>query len=174
MRPLKRKGNYVFKHREHGSSLYNRWCLMKKRCSNPKDSRWSSYGGRGVKVCAEWQEFIPFRDWANKSGYREELTIDRIDVNGDYHPENCRWVTTAIQAGNTRTNHYILYKGEKKTMTEWARISGLKVETLFYRLKNGWEVAEAIETPVKSLRLSVWGTSDSYLRYSPPLLSLLS
>jgi hypothetical protein len=73
---------------------------MLERCSRSNASNYHRYGGRGIKVCVEWQDFSQFREWALNSGYKENLTIDRIDVNGDYCPKNCRWVTNIIQSNN--------------------------------------------------------------------------
>jgi len=84
--------------------LYNCWGQMIQRCTNPNKERWKHYGGRGISVCKEWREFIPFRDWALANGYRDDLTIDRIDVDGNYCPENCRWATWEEQAKNKQNS----------------------------------------------------------------------
>ena len=84
--------------------LYNCWAQMIQRCTNPNKQRWKHYGGRGIRVCKEWREFIPFMNWALANGYRDDLTIDRIDVNGNYEPSNCRWATWKEQAKNKQNS----------------------------------------------------------------------
>lgn len=106
---------------------------MKKRCDNGN----KNYGGRGIKVCNEWKNsFNTFYEWALNNGYNETLTIDRIDVNGNYCPENCRWATITEQQNNKRTNVTIEYDGVSHTVSEWAKILNIKRETLVKRLKT--------------------------------------
>lgn len=117
--------NAKTKHNETGTRLFVAWVHMKQRCNNPKDHAFKYYGGRGIKVCDEWQhDFVAFRDWAMSNGYAENLTIDRIDVNGDYCPENCRWITIQDQQKNKRDNTKVLYNGHCKTVGEWAKEFG--------------------------------------------------
>ena len=128
---------------------YRLWSIyhgMKKRCYNENCKRYKDYGGRGIKICEKWLEtFDNFADWAYKNGYAENLTIDRIDNNSDYCPENCRWITNKKQCNNTRRNINIEYKGETKTLTEWCEYLGLNYYTVQKRLKNGWNVEKAFE-----------------------------
>lgn len=91
-----------YKHGGKGTRLYNIWKNMRQRCTNPKNPDFKWYGARGIKVCEEWNDFAVFREWALANGYREDLTIDRVNVDGDYRPENCRWTTWAEQARNRR------------------------------------------------------------------------
>lgn len=137
----------------HGMSntkLYSVWSGMKRRCNNPNDDSYNNYGGRGIKVCEDWNKFENFYEWAINNGYSGELTIDRINVDGDYEPSNCRWADHKTQGNNTRRNHYLTYKGVTKTMSEWADISGISYYTLRGRINQyHWSVEKALETPVR-------------------------
>lgn len=122
------------------------WGNMKQRCLNPKNDSYAGYGGRGITICQEWQEdFANFAKWAIENGYSDNLTIERKDVNGNYEPSNCCWITSFEQQSNTRKNVFVTYKGERKTLSEWCRILNLKYATISYRLKNGYSVEDAFE-----------------------------
>lgn len=117
---------------------------MKGRCERPTSPRYYTHGARGIKVCPEWQEFIPFRDWALANGYQDNLTLDRKDNDGDYCPENCRWATQKEQANNRRTNCFIEYNNEKHTLKEWSALLGINYSTLVWRInKRGWSIEKA-------------------------------
>lgn len=137
-------------HVTHGMSntrLYRIYRDMKNRCNGLKKRDYENYHARGITYCKEWETFEGFRDWALSHGYRDDLTIDRIDVNGNYAPDNCRWVTRAVQNSNTRQNHFITYKGETHTMKQWSEILGINYHTLKSRLDlYGWSVEEAFTT----------------------------
>lgn len=131
----------------HGQSktrLFHCWWSMIERCENHKYRDYKYYGGRGIKVCEEWKEFEEFAKWAYNNGYEDTLTIDRIDVNGNYEPTNCRWATRLTQANNTTRNRYIVHNGERKTISEWARITGKSQRTIYGRLKRGITDYEAL------------------------------
>lgn len=114
---------------------------MLERCYNQKSAMYYRYGGRGITVCDEWKDsFISFRAWALENGYSEHLTIDRIDNDGNYTPENCRWSTVEVQANNRSTNHYITYNGETDTMANWSKKTGINYGTLQTRVELGWPV----------------------------------
>ena len=118
--------------------LYRIWCHMKERCYYPNSDHYYLYGGRGITVCDEWKDnYLSFRTWAMNNGYQDELTIDRIDSNGNYEPLNCRWATHMEQQHNLRTNVNITYKNETHCVAEWARISGIREETIRKRYKKG-------------------------------------
>lgn len=133
-------------HRSHGSSEtleYGIWCRMKRRCDNPNDQDWSRYGGRGIRVCARWiASFVAFRD---DMGPRPSPShsVDRIDVNGNYEPGNCRWATSKEQGRNTRRNRIVSYRGRQMTLVEAVEISGLNYGTVKWRLQNGRTDEEA-------------------------------
>lgn len=127
-------------HKMSGTRLYEIWQGIKKRCYNPKDVRYDRYGGRGIRVCDEWRDdFSTFYKWAIENGYEESLTIDRIDNNGDYCPDNCRWTNKREQARNRSSNIKITIGNATKTLTEWCEIFGLDVSTIHARYnRNGF------------------------------------
>ena len=120
-----------------GTRLYNIWQNMKGRCYNEHDTRYDRYGGRGIKVCEEWRDnFVAFYDWAMSHGYQNDLTIDRIDNNGDYCPDNCRWTTNKEQCNNRSTNIKIKIGNATKTLTEWCEIFQVDYKTVRSRLQR--------------------------------------
>lgn len=139
-------------HHMSGQPLYVVWQGMIRRCTYKRHKNFADYGGRGIKVCDEWlHDFKAFHDWAMANGYTEGLTIDRIDVNGDYCPENCRLATMKEQANNRRNNRLLTFRGDTHTLTEWAAITGISLYTLNSRLNQlGWSVERALSTPVKA------------------------
>lgn len=130
--------------------LYAIWSGMRQRCENPNCTKYPNWGGRGIAVCDEWHDFAKFQDWAVSNGYDKELSIDRIDVNGNYQPDNCRWVTSVVQMNNQRANRRIEVSGETRTIAEWSRLVGIKQGTIASRIDNlGWSPEMAVCTPLK-------------------------
>lgn len=129
--------------------IYKSWERIKRRCNNPKT--YKNYGGRGIKVCDEWsKDFMAFYEWAMANGYRDDLTIDRIDVNGNYEPNNCRWVTMKEQENNRRNNHHITYNGETHTIAEWGDILNIPYKVLLQRITTyKWSIEKAFNIPVR-------------------------
>lgn len=120
---------------------------MKNRCYKPNTTYYEYYGGRGISICDEWRtSYEAFRDWAVSSGYMDGLTIDRIDVDGNYEPSNCRWVTGVAQANNRRSNRNYTYNGGTHDLTEWAKLRNINPKTLFSRIYAGWDFERAITT----------------------------
>lgn len=129
--------------------IYQTWANIKTRCTNPKTPYFDSYGGRGIKVCEEWMnDFQAFYDWAMSNGYKEGLQIDRIDNDGDYTPENCRWVTKTINANNKRNNLLIEHNGICHTAAEWSRITGISKKAIYTRIKAGKPPEEILRREV--------------------------
>lgn len=128
--------------------LYITWRNMRRRCQDPEEKNYENYGGRGISVCEKWQDFRNFQKWAKNNGYKEDLEIDRIDNDGDYCPENCRWVTHQKQSNNKRTNRLIEFNGRVKTLAQWARELDIKYISLYMRLKRGWSVEKAFTEPI--------------------------
>lgn len=132
------------------SRLYITWASMKARCSNPKAKSYRYYGAHGISVCDEWKRDFPaFRKWATTAGYRDDLSIDRINNDGDYEPGNCRWIPIAAQASNKRDNRKIKWEGQIMTVAGWARCLGMDRSTLAARLSSGWSVEKALTSPLK-------------------------
>lgn len=127
--------------------IFRIWVGMRNRCGNPQNDSYPYYGGRGIAVCDEWKKYELFENWALSSGYLENLTLDRIDVNGPYSPDNCRWVTMKEQAYNRRDNRRISYQGKCLTITEWAKILKCSPSCLYYRLDAGWPIEEVLSLP---------------------------
>lgn len=132
--------------------LYEAWSHMKQRCLCNTDQHYESYGGRGITVCEEWMNFEPFRDWALSNGYTSNLTLDRIDNDKGYYPENCRWATRRTQSNNRRNSLYITAKGITLPCAEWARQTSIPRNTIRGRIKAGWSPEDAVSLPVKTNR----------------------
>lgn len=140
--------NVKVKHGMSGSRLWVIWCGMKSRCYNPKSVAFSDYGGRGIRVCDSWKSnFLEFYHWATENGYSELLTIDRINSDGNYEPENCRWATYEEQENNRRNTVFFTISGIKLSVSEWARITGIPAATLRWRIENGWDEEHLLISP---------------------------
>lgn len=138
------------KHNLSNHRLHRIWDKMKYRCLNPKFPRYQDYGGRGITICQEWlDDFMNFYNWAINNGYADNLSIDRIDVNGNYEPKNCRWADNKTQGRNTRYNHLITFCGQTRCLSEWAEKYDILPDTLQMRLSRGWNIRKALLTPVK-------------------------
>ena len=142
----------------HGMSdtrLYGVLSSMRDRCNNPNNDHYHNYGGRGIKICPEWDDFDTFHDWAMSAGYnctqkKGDCTLDRIDVNGNYEPGNCRWVDMKVQANNKRprAKRMIEIDGRSMSKEEWCKEYGFTVPAIEYRMKKyGWNFEEAIKMP---------------------------
>ena len=148
-----RENNPNFKHGKTNTRLYEIWRAIKKRCNLITHKYYKDYGGRGIIVCDEWlNDFMNFYYWAINNGYRDDLTIDRIDVNGNYEPNNCRWVTRNVQLKNKRNNVYITYQNKTQTMSDWAKEFGLKQNVFRQRYILGWSMEKIKETEVRNVR----------------------
>lgn len=137
-------------HGKAKTKLYKVFYGMIDRCYNPNNTRYKNYGGRGIRICPEWLDNFPaFYAWAMAHGYHEGLSIDRIDNDQGYSPQNCRWTNVEQQNRNTRSNHLITYQGKTQTVVEWAEELGIPKTTLFTRLSRGWSVEATLNTPPK-------------------------
>ena len=126
-----------------GTRIYSIWKGIKTRCYNEKHVHYNSYGGRGIVVCNEWKDsFEAFYEWSMANGYSENLTLDRIDVNGNYEPSNCRWSTRKEQLNNKRNNIMITHNGKTQTLSQWANETGINYYKLRRRTIKGWKSEE--------------------------------
>lgn len=140
--------NPNYKDGRTNTRLYRIYNNMKNRCYNERSNSYKNYGGRGITVCDEWKnDFKAFYDWAITHGYRDDLSIDRIDNDKGYSPDNCRWVTNYVQSNNTRRNNLITLNGETHTLKEWADHFGISEKTVRDRLKRGWSVGKSFTIP---------------------------
>lgn len=140
--------------RTHGLSRHPLRCMrvnMIYRCGNSKAPGFNDYGGRGISVCAEWEDdFFAFYNWALKNGWMTGLVIDRINNDGNYSPENCRFVTVMINARNKRNNIWIEYEGQRKILKDWAIHFGVGYSHLRYIVRiKGLTLSEAIKSILK-------------------------
>lgn len=134
-----------FIHGDTNERIYIIWKNMKARCLNKNHDDYPLYGGRGISICDEWKDnYINFKTWAINNHYSDNLSLDRIDVNGNYCPENCRWITQKGQCNNTRQNVILEYQGELHTMKEWSEILGINYGTLYSRIRRGWNTERAL------------------------------
>ena len=132
-------------HGETDSRMYRVWCAIKARCLNKNTVAYKDYGARDITICDDWKSsYESFRDWALCNGYQEKLSIDRIDNNQGYSPENCRWVDAKAQANNRRSNRIYEIDGETHNLTEWANLRGVNPKTLYSRMYSGMSFEEAL------------------------------
>ena len=140
------------KHNLSNTTIYKTLVAIKGRCKNPSNKFYSSYGARGITLCDEWDDengFEKFYNWSIENGWKPGLSIDRIDNNKGYSPDNCRWTTQKTQANNTRRNRMITINEETHTLTEWAEINNICIGTIEDRVKRGWSYVEAVTKPTK-------------------------
>lgn len=138
--------------------IYSIWNKMKSRCYNKNNPNYDNYGGRGIVICDEWRgkhNFLNFYNWAINNGYKENLSIDRINVNGNYEPSNCRWVSMKVQGNNRRNNVNYYYKGEYKTLSEICEINNLHYQAVWKRIhKYKWSLEKALNEPINEYTTS--------------------
>lgn len=141
------KANHFYKHGKANDPLYNICTQMIMRCHNPNNAAYCNYGARGITVCDEWRfDRTKFVEWAYANGYQKGLSIDRIDNNKGYSPDNCRWASRLTQQNNTRRNRSLTVNGETHNLSEWARIKGISKNTIEKRLRLGWDEERAVTT----------------------------
>lgn len=142
--------------------LYKIYDGMKQRCTNPNYPRSKDYMGRGITICKEWMKsYQSFKIWALNNGYSEELSIDRIDNDGNYCPENCRWVDAKTQANNKRNVKKYEYNGELLSVSEWARKVGKPRATIEGRLLRGWTIERALTEPPIDVFKPGWKSNNT-------------
>ena len=129
--------------------LYNTWCNMKRRCNNSSSQEYKYYGAKGIQICDDWNNnFISFMNWAYSNGYNDNLTIERIDYNKDYCPDNCKWIPFSEQAKNKSTNRLITYKGKTQILIDWCKELNLDYAFIEKRISvNGYTFEQAINIP---------------------------
>lgn len=141
--------NPNYKDGRKGTRLYSIYRNILSRCYNKHIKHYKNYGGRGIIVCDEWlKDFSYFYEWALKNDYKKDLTIDRIDVNGNYEPNNCRWVDMKTQSRNRRANHLVRINNETRPLISWCEEYNINYKTVRDRLKRGWSYIDALTKPV--------------------------
>ena len=136
------------KHNLSKTRVYKCWIAIKKRCFNSNCDIYPLYGGRGITMCDEWKnDFLSFYNWSMQNGYKDTLTIDRIDNNGNYEPSNCRWTNWITQNNNRRNNHLITYNDKTLSLSQWAKEYDINLSTFTNRIRRGWSIEKALTTP---------------------------
>lgn len=136
-------------HGETKTKLHKRWESMIARCEYKKHPHYCRYGGKGISVCTEWHDYCSFREWAMNNGYLENLTLDRIDPNGNYCPENCRFVTWEQQESNKRNNRFVNHNGEQLTLSQFSRKYDIPKSTVRWRLNNKRDILSGAKMDAK-------------------------
>lgn len=155
------------KHGKSGESIYAIWLGILSRCRNKNNIYYNYYGGRGITVCDRW---LKFENFLKDMGDRPNgMSIDRIDVNGNYEKSNCRWATWKEQANNKRTNTFLTFNNKTQTLAMWANETGINAETIAYRLKNKWTIDSALTTAVRG---SVDSPLSTHVTYQGEIFSL--
>lgn len=141
----------------HYTRPYRIWLNIRRRCLSKKCQDWKFYGGRGITVCNEWDDYAVFFAWSMANGYEKHLTIERVENNKGYSPDNCKWATRKVQSNNRRSNHNIEFKGQVKTLQQWAEEIGMAYTAILGRINRGWPIEKALLTPINT----------NYLRSGP-------
>lgn len=137
----------------HSRKMKDMYSNMQARCYDPSNKRWKNYGARGIKICAEWLTDIrAFYKWVFENGWEPGLTIDRINVNGDYEPSNCRFATALVQMNNTTRNRRLTWNGRTMTVTEWARKLGVRSQAIQHRVDRDWTIERIFTQPFRAPR----------------------
>jgi len=139
------------KHGLHADRLHRIWNLMHQRCSDLSNRY---YGGKGIIVCDEWKLFEPFREWSISNGYGPSLTIDRLNPQGNYCPQNCRWASAKDQNKNKSSNKWLLFRGQLKTLSQWSELYSMNPIRVNRRLMLGWSLEEALTTAIDQSRIN--------------------
>lgn len=124
--------------------LYSIWYTMKRRCKDKNINDYYRYGGRGIAYCKEWEDFNSFYEWAISHGYKSDLTLDRIDNDGNYEPQNCRWADLYEQANKRSSSKYLTLNGETLSIQQWSRKTGIKPTTISYRISRNKPIEEVL------------------------------
>lgn len=158
------KGSNVV-HGQSKTRLHHIWKNMRQRCNNPNNPSYKYYGAKGVKICAEWDSFEVFQEWALKNGYKEDLTIERKNVYGNYEPSNCEWIPFKLQLRNRTDTPKLTYKGVTKPVIEWAEEYNLDVGLVRRRIRLGWDLDRVFnEKPYAYMEKTK--TGEKYIRFT--------
>ena len=147
-------------HGDSTSRLYRIWKDIIRRCEDPRRRGYADYGGRGIEICEEWKSYEMFREWALSHGYNESLSIDRINNDEGYCPANCQWTDDITQANNKRSNHLITVGNKTMTMAQWSRETSIPYSALQARIAAGWDVEDAVTTPLYHKRPKHTSTNE--------------